>query len=124
MQDTQLTWQRTLSRVVLGLLLAGAVYLLAESMGLGGSRRAREITFLLPARAISQLEAVYLFDQEIVRQTTLPAKGARAVIDSAKLPAGEYELQILLRSPAGTSVSQRTIQLRDEEQLSINLQKE
>ena len=123
MQEKQ-SWQRSLSRVVLGILLAGAVYLLAESLGFGQSRKSREILFVLPTRTLSQVEVVYLFDQEIIRQVTLPVKGGQHVIDSATLLPGQYELQILLRGPERSSVSQRTIDINDGEQLSVELQQE
>jgi cell division protein YceG involved in septum cleavage len=123
MQDIQ-TWQRSLSRVVLGLLFAGAVYLLAESLGFGNSQKSRQITFLLPTGAISQVEVTYLSEQGIIRQATLPVKGVQLVTDSVKLLPGQYELQILLRGSKSSAVSQRTIQVNDEEQLSVDLSRE
>jgi hypothetical protein len=123
MQDNQ-SWQRSLSRVVLGILLAGAVYLFAESLGFGQSRKSREILFALPPRTLSQVEVVYLFEHEIIRQVTLPVQGLQNVRDSATLLPGQYELQILLRGPERTSVSQRTIEVKGDEPLSVDLQRE
>jgi hypothetical protein len=122
MQDAP-SLRRSFSRVVLGVLLAGAVYLLVEFLGFGTTRKQREIVFVLPHRTLSQVEVVYLSQQEIIRQVTLPAK-TQEVTDSAQLPPGSYELQILLKSPENSAVSQRSLQITDEEKLSVDLSRE
>src|SRR5689334_11137211 len=93
------SWKRSLARVVLGILLAGLVYFGLEILGLGGSRRERDIIFSLPSRPVSQVEALYFSGDDLLRRVVLPASGSQ-VIDKTQLAAGRYQLQILLRSPS------------------------
>lgn len=116
--DLEPSWRRTLSKIVLGLLLAVAVYLLMESLGFGTSRKERQIGFLLPQPG--QVEVIYLSDDEIIRRATLPAPSSKA-IDEAKLPAGRYELEIFLHYPDHSTTARRTIELGEPESITIDL---
>lgn len=112
--------RRTASRVVFGLLLAGAVILIMEALGLGGSRNAREIVFSLGTRDAARLVVTYLSEEEVMRVVDLPVERQRAR-DVTTLPAGRYELELLLRSPSGDAVERRAITLGEQDVLFVDL---
>lgn len=111
-----------LSRVVLGLLLAGAVYFLTEFFGVGASRHEREVIFSLGARPVSRLVVTYLSPgEDVLRVADLSVKGGEAR-DVTQMEAGAYQLEIVVYPPDGQAeVERRALMFGEEEQLWVDL---
>jgi hypothetical protein len=86
--------RRTISRALLGILLASAVYLLLDSLGFGSQQRS--ISFSWGEAQVSDFSAEYRdIEGDFVRSIHQASPGA-SFVDSLKLAPGFYEVSTRL----------------------------
>jgi hypothetical protein len=118
-KGTTVELRRTISRALLGILLASAVYLLLDSLGFGSQQRS--VSFSWGDIQVHDFAVEYRdIEGDLVRSIHQTSPGA-AVVDSLKLEPGSYEVSARLLVGGMWRVSSHTLSIGDEAEYHITL---